>query len=362
MVEGFKLVRAMTREANEVIEEEAYPGHEQVPTDNEQLIRNWISSNAWGHHASCTCPIGLKSHSTDKNGKDYYAVLDSKVSCVWHEELASRGRFRLSQDSGVLHRPANFHDQSKGGRANHHGCRLDGSPTWRIANRFVVKTGIREIMTSSQLRIRAIRWAIIYLAVVCLGYLIHPPFRQYVQRNWVGFVAVLAAFGLLALFARTQGIERLLRAATPARLTRLALDVGRRLCSLCLSCLLAEPVLAAVYSAALGSGVVGFGIAVGSRLSGSSAHPGSIAGDHGAKSIESVGASGCFALRPGRFGGLSAQCGSAGVYPGELDLVRCWLCRVASGRLSRSAAGTSVVSRVSRSLTNTRRSMTSFSC
>lgn len=78
--EGVKLVRAMTKEAEELIEHEAYPGIDLVPTSDEQAMSKWIEENAWGHHASCTCPMGLRSHSEqDHEGKQgYLAVLDSK--------------------------------------------------------------------------------------------------------------------------------------------------------------------------------------------------------------------------------------------------------------------------------------------
>jgi choline dehydrogenase len=78
MAEGVKFVRCMTREAGEVIKTERYPGHDRVPTDDVRKIRQWVAENAWGHHASCTCPMGLRSHSEKKNGKPYLSVLDSK--------------------------------------------------------------------------------------------------------------------------------------------------------------------------------------------------------------------------------------------------------------------------------------------
>ena len=82
LVEGVKFVRSMTKDAEEVIETERYPGHDRVPTDNVEKMRRWIVENAWGHHASCTCPMGLQSHTQHLNGKDYLAVLDSKFR-VW---------------------------------------------------------------------------------------------------------------------------------------------------------------------------------------------------------------------------------------------------------------------------------------
>jgi choline dehydrogenase-like flavoprotein len=57
VVDGVKFVRTMTRELREqgIIAEEELPG-EQVQSDDQ--IREYVRNNAWGHHASCTCPIG----------------------------------------------------------------------------------------------------------------------------------------------------------------------------------------------------------------------------------------------------------------------------------------------------------------
>lgn len=47
--------------------EEERPGRE---IDSEEAIGEYVKENAWGHHASCTCPIGAEG--------DEMAVLDSK--------------------------------------------------------------------------------------------------------------------------------------------------------------------------------------------------------------------------------------------------------------------------------------------
>jgi choline dehydrogenase-like flavoprotein len=59
VVEGIKFVRKMTAalKAEKVIADEELPG-DQVQSD-EQLAE-YVRNNAWGHHASCTCPIGAK--------------------------------------------------------------------------------------------------------------------------------------------------------------------------------------------------------------------------------------------------------------------------------------------------------------
>ncbi len=71
VVEGVKFVRDLNEKASEVMKGEEYPGIEDVPTDDDEKIRTFIRDNAWGHHASCTCPIGLESDTET-------AVIDSK--------------------------------------------------------------------------------------------------------------------------------------------------------------------------------------------------------------------------------------------------------------------------------------------
>jgi choline dehydrogenase-like flavoprotein len=57
VVAGVRFVRQLTADLREdgIIEEEEAPG-DAVQTDEE--LRNFVRDNAWGHHASCTCPIG----------------------------------------------------------------------------------------------------------------------------------------------------------------------------------------------------------------------------------------------------------------------------------------------------------------
>jgi choline dehydrogenase-like flavoprotein len=57
VVDGVKFVRTMTRDLKRdgLIAEEELPG-EQVQSDDE--LRDYVRNNAWGHHASCSCPIG----------------------------------------------------------------------------------------------------------------------------------------------------------------------------------------------------------------------------------------------------------------------------------------------------------------
>ena len=65
VVDGIKFVRGMTERYRHLIEEEELPGKD-VQTD--EALRQFVTDHAWGHHASCTCPIGKR---------DEGAVLDS---------------------------------------------------------------------------------------------------------------------------------------------------------------------------------------------------------------------------------------------------------------------------------------------
>ncbi|EEY14896.1 alcohol dehydrogenase [Verticillium alfalfae VaMs.102] len=68
VVEGMKLSRRMFRDVIPLAGgfTEVWPG----PGVSDDELEDWVTNEAWGHHASCTCPIG-------KDG-DPNAVLDSK--------------------------------------------------------------------------------------------------------------------------------------------------------------------------------------------------------------------------------------------------------------------------------------------
>lgn len=57
VVDGIKFVRTMTADLKKkkLIAEEELPG-EHVQSDED--LKSFVRDNAWGHHASCTCPIG----------------------------------------------------------------------------------------------------------------------------------------------------------------------------------------------------------------------------------------------------------------------------------------------------------------
>ena len=61
VVEGVKFVRGLTAKLREkkLIAEEELPG-EDVKTDAQ--IADFVKANAWGHHASCSCPIGAQGN------------------------------------------------------------------------------------------------------------------------------------------------------------------------------------------------------------------------------------------------------------------------------------------------------------
>ncbi len=73
VVEGIKFVRKLTTKFKEqkLIAEEELPG-EHVQSDKD--LQDFVRYSAWGHHASCTCPIGPKE---PKDPKEPRGVLTS---------------------------------------------------------------------------------------------------------------------------------------------------------------------------------------------------------------------------------------------------------------------------------------------
>jgi choline dehydrogenase len=67
VVEGVEFVRRMMGRASEVIERELVPGED---VDTREQVREFVRNEAWGHHASCTCKMGLRED-------DEMAVVDS---------------------------------------------------------------------------------------------------------------------------------------------------------------------------------------------------------------------------------------------------------------------------------------------
>jgi choline dehydrogenase len=62
VVRGIKFVRTLTKTLKERghIEAEETPG-EEVASDDQ--LAQFVKDHAWGHHASCTCPIGPRDRS-----------------------------------------------------------------------------------------------------------------------------------------------------------------------------------------------------------------------------------------------------------------------------------------------------------
>jgi len=79
VVDGIKFVRTMTAKMKEqgLIAEEELPG-EGVRSDDD--LRQFARDNAWGHHASCTCPIGTVLSSDFRvRGAEGLRVVDASV-------------------------------------------------------------------------------------------------------------------------------------------------------------------------------------------------------------------------------------------------------------------------------------------
>jgi choline dehydrogenase-like flavoprotein len=69
-VEGVKFVRELCRPLRElgVIVEEEAPGEERV---TDEQLRDFVRYQSWGHHASCTCPIGADGDRNAVLDKDF---------------------------------------------------------------------------------------------------------------------------------------------------------------------------------------------------------------------------------------------------------------------------------------------------
>jgi choline dehydrogenase-like flavoprotein len=79
VVDGIRFVRKLTRPLKErgVIAEEELPG-EHLKSDED--LREFARSNTWGHHASCTCPIGKVLASDFRvHGVEGLRVVDASV-------------------------------------------------------------------------------------------------------------------------------------------------------------------------------------------------------------------------------------------------------------------------------------------
>jgi choline dehydrogenase len=75
LVKGFEFVRSVSKH-NSAIKNEVIPGSD-ITSDAQ--IREFIQDNAWGHHASCSNPMGKAS--------DPNAVVDSEFRVIGTENL-----------------------------------------------------------------------------------------------------------------------------------------------------------------------------------------------------------------------------------------------------------------------------------
>ena len=76
VVEAIDFVRTLTRPLHALIRQETIPG---ATVQGQVALRQFVEDNAWGHHASCTCPIGSMN--------DPMAVLDSNFRVRGTERL-----------------------------------------------------------------------------------------------------------------------------------------------------------------------------------------------------------------------------------------------------------------------------------
>ncbi|MEW2116187.1 GMC oxidoreductase [Streptomyces sp. NPDC005474] len=109
MTDAVEFVRGMNRRAGDVIKKELRPG-ESVGTCEQ--VRRWGQDEAWGHHASRTCPMGRPDEPA--------AVVDSRFRVCGVRRAACGGcglwtpPSSPSPHSRILRRHPDLHDQREG--------------------------------------------------------------------------------------------------------------------------------------------------------------------------------------------------------------------------------------------------------
>ena len=79
LVEGVKFVRSILGRTGEVVEKESVPGKCVITREQ---IREFARNEAWGHHASCTCKMGLKGDEMAVVDSDFRAHGTTKLRVV----------------------------------------------------------------------------------------------------------------------------------------------------------------------------------------------------------------------------------------------------------------------------------------
>ena len=86
MVDAVAFMRKINTQNPEQFVEEIQPG--SAIADNSSEMENWVKTQAWGHHASCTCRIGSdRWQANPANLRDKGAVLDSHFRVHGVEKL-----------------------------------------------------------------------------------------------------------------------------------------------------------------------------------------------------------------------------------------------------------------------------------
>ena len=106
VVEGIRFVRTMTAQLKDkgLIAQEELPGDQVQSTDE---LRDYVRNAAWGHHASCSCPIGPR----EQNG-----VLDSAFRVYGTRGLRVVDASVFPAHTRLLHRQCGVHGRREGGR------------------------------------------------------------------------------------------------------------------------------------------------------------------------------------------------------------------------------------------------------